>query len=396
MLVVLLPAASSAQDLKLPYGVTDRVAPESDALGTKFGGFTAYPALGISAAYDDNILAQENNAEDDARFIIDPSLAYESNWSRNKLSLGAFVSQALYADYTAQDRTNWGVGGSGQLDVRESTNITALLGYQALTEQRGGIDSPDPNEAVNVPPINYDQLQAALAINHRVDQLSLSAGGQFQQLEYEDSQTYRDRDVWQGTAQAGFEFSPGYSAFARGVYNDRSFANLSLNGLTQDSQGYNVAVGISSELTNLISGEAYIGYLDQDYEQFEDVDGVSFGVDLEWEATRMTTVRLTGSRQVVDATMPGVGGIFYAIGGIGVDHELTPEILLNADFSYYNGDYVGSTREDQGYRASAGVDYRLNRTVHLSLLYNFDDRDSNAAGQSFTRNQVTFGVRLQQ
>jgi len=190
----------------------------------------------------------------------------------------------------------------------------------------------------------------------------------------------------------------------RGVFNNRNFQNGSVTagGVTQDSQGYNVAVGIASEITNLISGEAYIGYLDQDYESpaFTDVSGVSFGVDLDWEATKLTTVRLTASRDVADSTTPGVGGILYSVGGFGVDHELMPEVLLKADFAYYNADYQGLNpqgiaRDDDGYRASVGADYRHSRIVHLDLLYSFDDRDSNVAGQDYTRHQVTFGVRLQ-
>ncbi len=166
---------------------------------------------------------------------------------------------------------------------------------------------------------------------------------------------------------------------------------------SQDSDGYNVAVGVASKITNLVSGEAYIGYLDQDYDSavFKDVSGVSFGVDLKWEATKLTTVTVTASREVADSTTPGAGGILYSIGGFGVSHALTPDVSLKGDFEYYDANYEGIARDDDGYRASAGVDYTLSRTVHLDLVYNFDDRDSNVAGQSYTRNQVTLGVLLQ-
>ena len=386
----------SAQELDLPYGVTDRVAPESDATGSKIGGFTAYPKLNVSAGYDDNILAQDGNlAKDDGRFKVEPSLAYESDWSRNKLSIGGFVGGDLYADYTSQDSLNWGVGGAGQLDVLESSNVQGSVGYQQLTETRGGVNlttTPDP--------VLYDLLQAGLVGNHRLDQLNLAVSAQFDQYDYEDaSQKYRNRDIWQATAQAGFEFSPGYSGFVRGVFNNRSFENpsITVGNPSQDSDGYNVAVGVASKITNLVSGEAYIGYLDQDYDSavFKDVSGVSFGVDLKWEATKLTTVTVTASREVADSTTPGAGGILYSIGGFGVSHELTPDVSLKGDFEYYDANYEGIARDDDGYRASAGVDYKLSRTVHLDLVYNFDDRDSNVAGQSYTRNQVTLGVLLQ-
>ena len=398
----LIAPVVGAQELELPYGVTDRVAPESDAAGAKFGGFTAYPKLDVSAGYDSNILAQQDSqAKDDGRFKVEPSLAYESDWSKNKLSLGGFVGGDLYAEYTSQDSLNWGVGGAGQLDVLESSNVEGSVGYQRLTETRGGVNStlvPDP--------VLYNLLQAGLVGNYRIDQLNLAVGGQFDQNDYDAaSQKYRNRDIWQGTAQAGFEFSPGYSGFVRGVYNNRKFENLSNpqpaglpnagNRVSQNSDGYNVAVGISSEITNLISGEAYVGYLDQNYENFKDVSGVSFGASLKWEATKLTNVTVTASREVADSTTTGAGGILYSIGGFGVSHELTPAISLTGDFAYYDANYEGLPRDDSGYRASAGIAYKLSRMIHLDLAYNFDDRNSNVAGQSYTRNQVNLGVLLQ-
>ena len=72
-------------------------------MGTTIGGFSVYPQFGLSVGYDDNILATETGPRSDARFQIDPSLAYESDWSRNSLSLGGFLSSRLYANETSQD-----------------------------------------------------------------------------------------------------------------------------------------------------------------------------------------------------------------------------------------------------------------------------------------------------
>jgi len=393
---LLAVSVAGAQEMNLPSGVTERVAPEDDALGMKLGGFTAYPKLGVSGGYDSNIYAEPDaDALSDGVFVIDPSLAFDSNWSRNKLSLGGFLSQSLQSEYSQEDHTDWGVGGSGQLDVLEASNIKSSLGYQRLTEPRGGIN---PNIPLAIrSPIQYDLLQWGLVGNHRLNQLNLSAAVDFDMFDYDSAnQEYRNRDLWVFTGQGGYTFSPGYSGFVRGEFNNRNFENTR-NGNNQDSQGYNVAVGIASEITNLISGEAYIGYLDQDYESaaYADVSGVSFGVDLEWEASKLTTVSLTASRDVADSTTPQAGGILYSIYGFGVNHELMPEVLLKGDFSYYTADYEGVSREDNGYRASVGADYRLSRIVHLDLLYSFDDRDSSQAGQDYSRHQVTFGVRLQ-
>jgi len=403
LLIVLLAAPmAGAQEMDLPAGVPDRVAPESDALGTRLGGFTAYPKLGLSTAYDSNIFAIDSQVESDARFVINPSFAVESDWSSNELSLGGFLSSSLLADNTTEDKLDWGFGTSGQLDVLEGSNVKAMLGFQRLTEERAGID------AVKVPnPVDYGHLQAGLVVNHRINQLTLSGGADFQRFDYDpSSQKFRDRDLWTATGQGGYTFSPGYSGFIRGVFSDRNFERRA-NPLplpappnsrpSQDSQGYELVVGVASEITNLISGEASIGYFDQNYDSsaLKDVSGVSFGVNLEWELTKMTSLRLSASQDVVDSTTAGAGGILYSLAGFGVDHELTPEAHLRGDFSYYNGDYKGIDRDDDGFRVALGGDYRLSRFVHLDLLYSFEDRDSNVAGQDFTRHQVTFGVRLQ-
>ncbi len=403
LLIVLLAAPmAGAQEMDLPAGVPDRVAPESDALGIGLGGFTAYPKLGISTAYDSNIFAIDSQVESDARFVIDPSFAVESNWSSNELSLGGFLSSSNFADNTREDKLEWGVGTSGQLDVLEGSNVKGMLGYQGLTEDRGGIDAVDTSD-----PVDYGHLQAGLVVNHRINQLTLSVGADFQRFDYDrSSQKFRDRDLWTVTGQGGYTFSPGYSGFFRGEFNDRNFQNLTNplplpaapnTRVSQDSQGYELVVGVASEITNLISGEASIGYFDQNYDSsaLKDVSGVSYSVALEWEVTKMTSLRLTASQNVVDSTSAGSGGILYSNVGFGVDHELTPEAHLKFDFGFYNGNYKGVDRDDDGYRISLGADYRLSRFVHLDLLYSFEDRDSNVAGQDFTRHQVTFGVRLQ-
>ena len=403
LLIILLAAPmAGAQEMDPPAGVPDRVAPESDALGIGLGGFTAYPKLGLSTAYDSNIFAIDSQVESDARFVIDPSFAVESNWSSNELSLGGFLSSSLLADNTTEDKLDWGFGTSGQLDVLEGSNVKGMLGYQDLTEDRGGIDAVDVSK-----PVEYGHLQAGLVVNHRINQLTLSGGADFQRFDYDpSSQKFRDRDLWTATGQGGYTFSPGYSGFFRGEFSDRNFQNLANplplpappnSRVSQDSQGYELVVGVASEITNLISGEASIGYFDQNYDSsaLKDISGVSFRVDLGWEITKMTSLRLTASQDVVDSTTAGSGGILYTNAGFGVDHELTPEANLKFDFGFYNGDYKGIDREDDGFRVSLGADYRMSRFVHLDLLYSFEDRDSNVAGQDFTRHQVSFGVRLQ-
>ena len=66
-------------------------------------------------------------------------------------------------------------------------------------------------------------------------------------------------------------------------------------------------MGVASEITNLISGEASIGYFDQNYRSslLKDVSGVSYSVALEWAVTQMTSLRLPASHHAVASPPSG-------------------------------------------------------------------------------------------
>ena len=389
--------AAYAGEMAVPENVTSLASPEADAKGLPLGGFRAYPRLSVQGGYDSNILASDTGTIEAGRLTLLPSVAVESQWSRHSLSFAGFLESRLYPDESDEDYLDWGFGSKGRLDIQEGTNIGGSVNFQNLTEDRNGIDAP----SAAPDPSQYDQFDVNAVLNHSFDQLTGSLGVSYTDLDYStNNQSYRDREVLGGVAQLGYAFSPGYSAFVRAGINDRDYANRdtqTAGNPFKDSTGYRIVGGISSELTDLIAGEINVGYLDQDYDSaaYEDVDGLSFGASLIWSATPLTSVTVSVARDVVDSTSGGAGGILYTTAGFGVEHALTDDIGVSGDFEYYDGDYKGISRSDDGIRLSAGVSYILSRRVHLDLRYRFDNRDSSQAGQDFDRSQLDLGVEFQ-
>ena len=396
--VLLVGPAAYAQEMPIPENVTSASRPEADAVGLPLGGFRAYPKLLLLGGYDSNILASDSSTIEAGRMTILPSLLIQSQWAQHSLSFATFLKSRLYPGESKEDYLDWGFGSKGHLDIRESTNLGGSINYQRLTEDRSGIDvvtaAPDPS--------NYGQFDVNAVFNHTIDQLTGSASVSYTDLDYRtDNQSFRDRGLVRGSAQLGYAFSPGYSAFVRGEINDRDYENrittTAGNSVYQDSLGYRIVGGISSQLTDLIAGEVNIGYIAQNYDasDFKDVSNVTFGANLTWFATRLTTVTLKAGRDVVDATSGGAGAIVFTTAGFGIEHDLTDDIELGVDFEYYNGDYEGESREDDGFRVSPGFTYIINRFVHLDVRYRFDNRDSNLAGQDFDRHQIDIGFEFQ-
>ena len=395
--LLLVASVADAQERLIPENVTARTRASADAKGLPLGAFRAYPKLGILGGYDSNILSTDSDVLRAGRTTVAPSVLVESQWSRHSLSFGSFLESRLYPYESKQNYLNWGFGSTGRFDLLDTTNFETSIDYQRLTEDRSGVDvllyAPNPS--------NYGQFDASGVFNHRFDQLTASIGGSYTGLDYRThSQEYRDRWIAEGVAQLGYIFSPGYSAFVRGSYNDRDYdhrSTVTAGSPKQNSDGYEIVGGISSELTNLIVGELYVGYIDQNYDSslFKDVDDVSFGASLTWFATHLTTVSVSTDRKVVDSNTGGAGGILYTTAGFGLEHDLMEALELAGDFEYFNGDYEGNRRNDEGFRVSAGFRYILNRFVHIDVRYRFDDRNSNVSDQDFNRNQIDFGFEFQ-
>ena len=402
-IALLTGGVAHGQDLERGQGVMDRSRPDYDAPGIRLGSFLLYSAGEARVAYDDNIFATDTGKKDDAVFTLAPSVLLESDWTQHAISITADSSSTLYASHGDESRTNWGFAGDGRLDLFKSSNITTSLGYRDLTEDRQSTNSllliDEPTE--------YDRFDASGAWNYRLNRVSASLGGGFTRLNYDDTPAvgggsvdldFRDRDIADGVARLGYSFAAGHSAFVQGVVSDRDYRTIAAGGVKRDSFGYQIVAGWASEISNLIAGEVYVGYIDRDYDSatFDDVSDVTVGLDLEWYVTELATVRAKASRGVPDSTTSGVGGILRSAVALGIDYELMPNVLLHGDVSYEHNNFQGSSRDDDWVSTGVGVQYLVNRYLNLDLEYGFDHRVSDAgSGFDFERNRVSLGFRLQ-
>jgi hypothetical protein len=155
---------------------------------------------------------------------------------------------------------------------------------------------------------------------------------------------------------------------------------------TRNSWGYRVDGGASINLSGVTTAEAYIGYLDQQYESsaYGSISGVDIGASLTWNPSTLTTVKLTTQRTVQDTNNYIVGatsspGYLDSVVAISLDHELLRDLLLNGTVNYENADFQGISRMDNIYTIGAGAKYLLNRHLYLGMNYSFQHRDSSGA-----------------
>src|SRR5262249_14254034 len=86
-------------------------------------------------------------------------------------------------------------------------------------------------------------------------------------------------------------------------------SNLDRNGILRGEHGFSVDAGIDAEVTHLIVGRIYAGYLEEHFHKqplhaaLPDVTGFDFGAALTWTPDPFWRVRLEAAHIVNDTTL---------------------------------------------------------------------------------------------
>jgi hypothetical protein len=391
---------------RLRQGVLDRDRPQYTARGMRAGGFLIYPALNLTTAYDSNIFAEDVNRTGAWTFEERPEITVESNFPRHALYGRAEVLHRNYFANSSENRTDYYLNAGGRLDVVRTTNIHADLEYQKDTEDRG---SPDA-VGFAAEPVDFRRLQFVGEVRHRPGRLSVDGGAIVQSYEFDNvpligggfqNNADRDRDLVGGFGRVGYQLSPGYEVFMLGLYSTIDYDSpLDDNGFDRDSSGFQVEAGTRLELTNVIAGDVSIGYFSRNYDdvRLPTVNGVSTEINVEWYASRLTTVRLGGSRRVQETTLTNFSGYVETSFDVAVDHELLRNLILTGLVRYEKRKYEGITgfaRDDDTVMVSGRGLYLINRNLSVLAEYRFEDRDSSAPTQDYARHIVELSFRIQ-
>jgi hypothetical protein len=412
---LMLPIAAAAQDdaalartglftRDRNITVSDRPRPEYTALPIPIGGFLLTPTIGASVEYNDNIYAAPTGAASDEIFRVQPGVVLTSNWGRHLLSMFARATANEYVDHSTESTTTWATGANGRLDIEHDWGVALGASYERDTEPRTSSGSP----ATAKTPVQYDLGDLNAETTKAFDRLRLTARVDLQTYSYENVysdqnaiiyQLDRDNLVETGALKAEYAVQPGFSLFTTIAYNARGFDHRLSTEPTRNSQGYEADVGTSLDLTHLLRGEIYLGYLDQNYTSsaYKNLGGLSLRGTLYYLPTQLTTVSLSGSRSVINSDIIGQGGYLSSNYVVQVDHELFRNIILTASVAIGNDYYEGVDRVDDRLIGSAGATYLLTRTLAFNATYSHYNQLSTgvAHGTNFNVDSLLAALRYQ-
>jgi hypothetical protein len=391
-LSVSLPGTLTAQDLGSAY----------DPLGIRAGAFRIFPAADASISYDDNVYATKDGTDSDFIAVIGPEIDVQSDFSRHFVGFNVFSRVGRYFEETKEDYWDYGLGGTGRLDITQNNNLQAGFNVARLHDAR---DDPEDDATIaeSVRPVRYMNYDANLAYNHIFNRVTFRVTGIFDRNDYRQGagtadQNDRDRNIYTGLLRVGYNVSPRINTFVEGLYAvQRRDVHRDSDGFERDSNGWGARTGVDVNFTDLLFGEAFVGYRTEYYDDsaFDTESGVNYGVNLTWLPTQLTTVSLTGGSDFQPTSNEDASSNFQTTVGLRVDHELLRNVLIGGEAGYVRSDFENTNVTDNRFDLAADITYLINRHFSVGAAYGFTTRNSDDEEDEFDRNLFTLRVRAQ-
>ena len=394
-----LPLGTAPQRL-LPIAAGDPYA----ALGIRAGSFLLLPSLDLSTAFSTNP-ERVTGSSGAVYFVEAPELQVRSDWERHSLTADITGS---YTEYAANLVPSLNVPYlnskiDGRIDVSRDTQIILENRFLLATDNPG---SPNLTAGLARLPINTD-LGGTLGVIQTFNRLSFTLKGTFDRALYDDSvltngesTSNADRNFNQtaGILRVAYDLDPGLKPFLE-VQEDQRVHDeeFDRNGLQRSSVGTTARLGADIDLFGSLTGEMAGGYVTRSYQDptLPDVSGFIADGSLIWQATALTTAKLTAASQVYETIIDGASGEFSRDLNLQVDHAFLRWLIGTLKAGYGTDNYVGSALRDTRYFVSVGLTYKLSPEMQVRGEVRQDWQLATESAFNYMATSFLLGLRLQ-
>lgn len=371
-----LPSAVPGFDEQQGVAVLTEPRPQYEAEGVRTGGFIVQTGIDESLGYNSNLLGTEN-ALGSAFVETAPYVDVASDWGRDRIGLHASLDSIVDTDAPSQTHTDGSVGLGGSMTIGRGD---ASLGYTHLWQHENGTDI---GAIASETPIGYD-------VDDVRGEVTIVTGSMAWTPNF-DVADYRFGDATLGGAPVGESYQDRLIA-ALGVTGRYEAAGndwlLILQGLDShytdpaqdqpslDSRSGVALAGIDTPADQIWRVRLLAGV---EYRSFA-AEGVAARTEpvvearVVWSPSRMLTLTATATRSVEDPQTLGIYGYVFSNARFTADYEWRRNVLLQGRLGFAAAEFLPGGGTQTVASAGAGITWLINRTVHISLNYDFADQ----------------------
>jgi hypothetical protein len=393
--------------------VDQRPQPEYDSPGLHYGGFILNPSLDVSEEYNSNIYGLPIVRSD---FIttLTPAIDVTSNWNSDAFGFHAEGDIAKHIKFVRDDTTNAIVQANGRLDIFHDQTLSLQAGYQALHEDRSSPDSIAQAQQAGIGalalfPTPFSVLNGQFDYIYSPSRIGYELIGAINKYAFSNVPTAteglvinsdQNREEYTLTPRLSYSLNANYKLFVQATGDIRSYdttRDASPEHFKRSSSGYGIDIGNAFDIDRVITGQFYIGYESQNYDdpRLSSINGVAFGGSVLWNVTQLTSLKLSATRSTQETILQGASGLFDTTVEASVQHEILRNVLISLGVTFDDGDYKGIRQTDDTYGIDATVRWKINRYLTAGASVIYTKRSSNVGIDRFDRDQVMVDVKGQ-
>ena len=388
----------------LPLAAGDPYA----ALGIRAGSFLLLPSLDLTAGYNTNP-ERVTGSGGAPYFIAAPELQVRSDWERHSLTADITGSYTEYGENLVPSLNVPYLNAKidGRIDVTRDTQILLDGPFPHHHRQSGQPEPTDqPAGATCATAAQLRRRRARSAWRRQFNRLSFSLRGTSDRATYDEFAPHRRRiasnadrnfNQYAGIMRVGYELDPGLKPFVELEGDQRIHdQQFDRSDLQRDSVGASGKVGAAVDLFGSLTGEMAVGYVERTYQDptLPNVSGVIADGSLLWQATPLTSAKLTATSQVYETIVAGASGELSRDVSLQIDHAFQYWLVGTLKGGYGNDNYVG-VFTDNRYFVSVGLAYKLTREMQIRTELRQDWLTTTEPGFTYTATTALIGLRLQ-
>jgi hypothetical protein len=382
------------QDQGIP--VLQRSQPLFENSGLRAGSFVVRPTIETGVSYDDNVLGGRGSPSS-VISRTSPSVAINSDWSRN--AVGAYLSAetAQYLNTPNQSRTDW-TGAIGGTYTIGRGDLTFAYSHLALHQDSTYLNAVPTSTPL---PFTVEDLRATYAI--KLGSLTLTpnvdvsvwrfgtatVGGQ------SINEAFQDRDVFQGGLAAAYELSSRASLLGTVSVIDSHYVHPQ-PGVPGPSAVSTLGMGgIDYRFNGALRMRVLLGAESRDFQSAAYRSRIApvGQANVIWTPSGLTTVTATVARTLEDAVEATSGGYTYTRADLNLDHELFRNVVLTSHIGVQDSKSLQQNTSQTTFYGGFGATWKIDRNLSLIMSYQYTSQSGlSAAGQPALSPTTTFGA----
>ena len=339
---------------------------------------------------------------------VDTGMKLRTDWARDDIKADLRLGYVDYLDNPPASRPDGAGSLVGRYDVTRDTAIDWLGRFWLDTQRPGApaLSTGLPNVYVTNRPLVIT-AGTSLGVTQKFGRLDVSLRGAydraiFQNATYSDGSTldlegtdYNDYGV---LGEIGYEPTPDVRPFLKAAFDSRIHDSfLDPYGYARDSTGFLARGGVKLKFSELLTGEATVGYAEREYRdpRLPPVSTPTLDGLLVYTPSALTTMTLRMTTTINETTLQGASAQVTHALGFEIAHDLFRNLRFTPLGNFFENTYMGASTVERGYNLGAKIDYKITRSIALKASYSHERLNSSAQNSNYQADVFMAGVKVQ-